>query len=317
MTATSFSASAWRSGTGSDPILKERLFGLTGNEGNHGEDVKEVYFYLDSTPTHSYMKMLYRYPQAAFPYADLVAENRGRGFDEPEYELIDTGVFDEDRFFDVFVEYAKAAPDDLVINVEIVNRGPESAACTVLPILWFRNTWSWGYPDGPMGYTHGKPALMRGDDVGNARAVAATHPSLGDYWLYADGSPELLFTENETNRERLFGLPNATPYVKDAFHRLIIDGEETAVSPDQGGSKAAAHYALLLAPGERAELRLRLADRSPLSAICRLYGGALATSGRGRSFLRSGSIRGADRRRTQDPAPCAGRHALVQATVLL
>ncbi len=257
-----FSLALWN---GRDPILKERLFGLTGHEGNHGEDVKEVYFYLDSTPTHSYLKMLYKYPQAAFPYADLVAENRRRGFDDSEYELIDTGVFDEDRYFDVVVDYAKAAPDDVLINIEVTNRGPEEATCIVLPTLWFRNTWNWGYPNGPMGSTPEKPVLTRSGDAENARTVAATHPSLGSYWLYAEGEPELLFTENETNRERVFGVANATPFVKDAFHRFVIDGEAGAINPAQSGTKAAAHYVLTLAPGEHAAIHLRLANH-PQSA---------------------------------------------------
>ena len=250
-----FALALWN---GRDPILKERLFGLTGPEGNHGEDVKEVYFYLDSTPTHSYMKMLYKYPQAAFPYAELVKENRRRSAQDAEYELLETGVFAEDRYFDVFVEYAKADTDDILIRIRVVNRGPESAACHLLPTLWFRNTWSWGYPDGPMGDVPGKPQLSRGPEANGSQAVAAQHPTLGDYTLYAEDAPELLFTENESNRERLFGVPNPTPFVKDAFHRYLIQGEASAVNPAQTGSKAAAHYHLHLQAGETKTLRLRL-----------------------------------------------------------
>lgn len=246
---------------GRDPILKERLFGLTGNEGNHGEDVKEVYYYLDSTPTHSYMRMLYKYPQAPFPYNDLVAENRRRNADDFEYELLDTGVFADDRYFDVFVKYAKAAPEDLLIMVEIVNRGPERADCVVLPTLWFRNTWDWGYTAGPLGYAPGKPVLQRDQDKEDARVVAASHPRLGNYWLYAEGAPDLLFTENETNRARLFGQPNASPFTKEAFHRYIIHGESGVVNPAQVGTKAGAQYALSIAPDERVVLRLRLSNR--------------------------------------------------------
>src|SRR5262245_59386118 len=190
-----------------DPILKERLFGLTNSEGNHGEDVKEYYFYIDSTPTHSYMKYLYKYPQREFPYRDLIETNRSRSRQEFEYELLDTGIFDDDRYFDVFVEYAKDRPDDIVIRFTVVNRGPESARLHLLPTLWFRNTWSWG-KGGP------KPSLR---EVGGR--IRASHPELGDYTLAAEGTPERLFAENESNAERLWHQPNATPWVKDAFHR--------------------------------------------------------------------------------------------------
>ena len=251
-----FAVALWN---GRDPILKERLFGLTGPEGNHGEDVKEHYFYLDSTPTHSYMKMLYKYPQAAFPYAELVEENRRRTVHEAEYELLDTGVFDEQRYFDVFVEYAKAAEDDILVWVEVVNHGPAAAACDVLPTLWFRNTWSWGYPNGPMSYARGKPLLQRQPEATNGYvAIAADHARLGRYTLYAAGAADLLFTENETNQDRLYGGANATPFVKDAFHRYVILGEESAVNPAQTGTKAAAHYRLQVEAGGRATLHLRL-----------------------------------------------------------
>jgi len=250
-----FALALWN---GRDPILKERLFGLTGPEGNHGEDVKEAYFYLDSTPTHSYMKMLYKYPQAAFPYADLMEENRQRGAQEAEYELLDTGVFAEDRYFDVFVEYAKAATDDILVRIRIVNRGPDAADCRVLPTIWFRNTWSWGYPDGPMGDAPGKPHLRALGEADGVHAVAAQHSQLGRYTLYAVDAQGLLFTENETNQARLFGATDTAPFSKDAFHRHLIQGETSAVNPAQTGTKAAVDYSLHLAAGGETTLRLRL-----------------------------------------------------------
>ena len=231
-----------------DPILKERLFGLTNSEGNHGEDVKEYYFYLDSTPTHSYMKYLYKYPQREYPYRDLVETNRRRSREEFEYELLETGVFDDDRYFDVFVEYAKESPEDILIRITVHNRGPEAARLRVLPTLWFRNTWSWG-EEQP------KPSL-RGVGPG---AMQATHPELGDYWLLCDGAPELLFTENESNAQRLWDQPNASPYVKDAFHEYLIAGRGEAVNPARVGTKAAAHYVLDVPAGGSATVRLRLA----------------------------------------------------------
>jgi hypothetical protein len=236
-----------------DPILKERLFGLSGAEGNHGEDVKECYWYLDSTPTHSFMRFLYRYPQAAFPYEELVAENRRRGRGEPEYELIDTGVFEEDRYFDVLVEYAKAGVEELLVRITAINRGPEPAPLHLLPTLWFRNTWSWD-PHAP------RPILRPGDSAGDGwRTLATNHSHYGERRLYCEGAPELLFTENETNTERLFGVANTSAHVKDAFHEYVVHGREEAVNPARFGSKAAAHYRLLLAPGERREVRLRFA----------------------------------------------------------
>jgi hypothetical protein len=246
-----FALALWN---GRDPILKERLFGLAGGEGNHGEDVKEVYFYLDSTPTHSYMKMLYKYPHAAFPYADLINENRRRGHFDFEYELLDTGVFNENRYFDVFVEYAKADPDDILIQITVVNRGSNSEICHVLPTLWLRNTWSWGYPAGPMGDTPEKPVLQKM----TSEIIRAAHSAAGTYYLYAEEAAEWLFTENETNVKRLYGSANGTPYVKDAFHRYIIDGETKAINPEQTGTKTAAHYTKTLSGGERWTLRLRL-----------------------------------------------------------
>ena len=236
-----------------DPILKERLFGLTGNEGNHGEDVKEYYFYLDSTPTHSYARFLYKYPQAGFPYADLVEENRRRDKHAPEYELIDTGVFRENRYFDVEVEYAKADPEDMLIRVRVTNRGPDRAPIDVLPTIWFRNTWSW-CPNPT------RPSLAR---FGGRAVVALDEPKYGQRWLYCDGEPQLLFTENETNSQRLYGWGDATAYVKDAFDRLVVQGERSAVNPQERGTKAAAHYALTIPSGDTATLMLRLTDRWP------------------------------------------------------
>ena len=230
-----------------DPILKERLFGLTNSEGNHGEDVKEYYFYVDSTPTHSYMKYLYKYPQREFPYRDLVETNGKRSRSELEYELLDTGIFDDDRYFDVFVEYAKAAPEDIFIRVSVHNRAREGARLRVLPTLWFRNTWSWGYDE----Y---RPSLC---ETGSG-VIRATHQELGEYWLYCDGATELLFTENESNARRLWNQPNASPYVKDAFHAYVIDGQGDAVNPAKAGTKAAAHYVCDVPAGGAATIRLRL-----------------------------------------------------------
>ena len=241
-----FALALWN---GSDPILKERLFGLTGDEGNHGEDVKEYYFYLDNTPSHAYMRALYKYPQAPFPYAALVAENRRRTKADPEYELIDTGVFDDDRYFDVFVEYAKADEDDILIRIVAVNRGEDRAPLTLLPTLWFRNTWSW---------TPGseRPTMHR--FVGAPSAVEAICPPLGRLVLQCDGSPELLFTENETNYERLFGARNAGPFVKDAFHAYVVHGDAKAVNPLGEGTKCAALYRADVDGGASVEIRLRL-----------------------------------------------------------
>ena len=255
-----FALALWN---GADPILKERLFGLTGPEGNHGEDVKEEYFYLDATPTHSYGRGLYKYPQRAFPYDALVAENARRGRLEPEYELVDTGVFEEGRYFDVTVEYAKASPDDILVTITVANRGPEPAPLAVLPTLWFRNTWSWGRSG--EGYWRGArlsaPVPPVGV-VGGVQEVIAEHPTLGRYRLLVEpgpgGAPELVFTENETNAELLFGSPNATRFVKDAFHAAIVQGRGDAVNPARTGTKAAAVHRLTLAPGAKARLRLRL-----------------------------------------------------------
>src|SRR5215207_3967895 len=251
-----FALALWN---GRDPILKERLFGLAGPEGNHGEDVKELYYYLDSTPTHSYLKALYKYPQAEYPYEALARVNRERGKADPEFELLDTGVFDGNRYFDVFAEYAKADADDILVRITVANRGPEPATLHLLPTLWFRNTWSWGR-DGE-GYWP-KPVLRR---TGPAR-IEAEHQSLGHYVVEAEpvagaAPPELLFTENETNAARLFGAPNAQPYVKDAFHRFVIEGERDAVQPEASGTRAAVHCLLTIPAGAEQTARLRLRQR--------------------------------------------------------
>ncbi|HEY6147215.1 MAG TPA: glucosidase, partial [Thermoanaerobaculia bacterium] len=246
-----FALALWN---GRDPILKERLFGLSGTEGNHGEDVKESYFYIDSTPTHSYMKALYKYPQAEFPYTRLVDENRRRGKHDPEFELSDTGVFDGDRYFDVFVEYAKAAPDDVLIRITVANRGPDAADLHLLPTVWFRNTWSWGRTG--EGYW-ARPRIA----AESSRVLLADHESLGRFRLYADVSPaepELLFTENETNVARLYGAANPTPHVKDSFHDYVVHGRRDAVNPGAVGTKAAAVYRLSLPAGGETMIRLRL-----------------------------------------------------------
>ncbi|HEY2293794.1 MAG TPA: glucosidase [Thermoanaerobaculia bacterium] len=246
-----FALALWN---GQDPILKERLFGLTNSEGNHGEDVKEYYFYLDSTPTHSYMKYLYKYPQAAYPYEDLIATNRRRGRQDFEYELIDTGVFDEDRYFDVFVEYAKVSPEDLLVQITVHNRGPEPATLHLLPTLWFRNTWSWG-GESP------RPLLRQA--AGAPGLVAASSPELGVRFLYTADAAELLFTENETNNERLFQTLNPTLYVKDGINDYIVHGRQNAVNPEERGTKVAAHYPLTVAAGASRTIQLRLSDVAP------------------------------------------------------
>jgi hypothetical protein len=246
-----FAVALWN---GHDPILKERLFGLTGSEGNHGEDVKEYYFYLDSTPTHSYMKYLYKYPQSEFPYAQLVKQNRRRSKYEGEYELMDTGVFAEDRYFDVFVEYAKADVEDILIKISVVNRGPEAATLHVLPTLWFRNRWSWGNSKENSGNNALKPSLKA-----NSGAVEILHHIFGERYLYCAGEPELLFTENETNVHRLYGVEAAPGYYKDGINDYIVNGAKNAVNPAQIGTKAAAHYVLTVAAGETKTIRLRLA----------------------------------------------------------
>jgi hypothetical protein len=254
-----FALSLWN---GQDPILKERLFGLDNHQGNHGEDVKEAYWYLDATPSHSYLAMRYRYPHRQFPYEELRNENGRRGLVDPEYELIDTGVFDDGRYFDVDVEYAKADVDDIVIRVTVTNRGDESARLDLLPTLWFRNTWSWGYEDGPM---HDVPEKPRIDlaDLGNGWIEAvARHPQLGEYHWYAAAARDLWVTENETNSQLLYGSDSGPRYAKDAFHRRLIHEDAAAVQPNRSGSKAAAWYTLQLGPGETSAVTLRLAARA-------------------------------------------------------
>ena len=251
-----FALALWN---GKDPIIKERLFGLTNSEGNHGEDVKEYYFYLDSTPTHSYMKYLYKYPQAAYPYEELITKNREAGRGKPEYELLDTGIFNEDRYFDVFVEYAKAAAEDISIKISVANRGPEAATLHLLPTLWFRNTWSWDQG--------GKKPELKGETGKGGSVIRAHHTdpifqeSLADYEMYCEGDATLLFTENETNYGRLFNAPNASPFVKDAFNNYLVAGQKDAVNPAGVGTKAAAYYVLNVGAGKTNEVRLRLVKK--------------------------------------------------------
>jgi hypothetical protein len=252
-----FAIALWN---GADPILKERLFGLTNSEGNHGEDVKEYYFYLDSTPTHSYMKYLYKYPQAAFPYLDLVRKNRERNRHEPEYELIDTGVFEENRYFDIFIEYAKADPEDILIRITAFNRGPETKPLDIIPTLWFRNTWSW--------VAHAvKPSL----GAAAANAIRASHPELGDFFLYGDTSFVPLFTENETNEERISHTPNNGPYVKDGINNFLVNGAAGCINRAQTGTKAGLHYHFEIPANGSVEIRLRLTPHAP-SATAKLFG---------------------------------------------
>ena len=249
-----FALALWN---GQDSILKERLFGLSGPEGNHGEDVKEYYFYLDNTPCHSYMKMLYKYPQHRFPYEQLVEENRRRGYSQFEYELLDTGIFDQNEYFDVFVEYAKAEENDILIQVTVHNRGPKAAPCTLLPTLWYRNTWSWGYDEDPIRNIYKKPKLKQVD----SQTLEGEHSVLGHSYLYTENAADFLFTENETNHERLHQKPNASPYVKDAFHRYLIYKEQGAVNPHKSGTKACGLYPLLIPAGQSQTIRLRLTDK--------------------------------------------------------
>jgi Mannosylglycerate hydrolase MGH1-like glycoside hydrolase domain len=264
-----FALALWN---GKDPILKERLFGLTNGEGNHGEDVKEYYFYLDSTPTHSYMKYLYKYPQAAFPYDDLVQSSRNRSRTEFEYELLDTGVFAQNRYFDVFVEYAKASPEDVLIRITVHNRGPDPATLQLLPTLWFRNDWSW--------HTESRrPVLRQAADAPARPVVQAAHPDLGERFLYGDGDTTLLFTENETNTQRIFGVPNRQPFVKDGIDHYVVHGRTGAVNPAKTGTKVAAQYRLTVGPGESKVVRLRLSDRSP-AALAKADGRAAGPFGK-------------------------------------
>jgi hypothetical protein len=253
-----FSLAFWN---GADPFLKERLFGLSNPQGNHGEDVKEYYFYLRNTPTHSSMHALYKYPQRAFPYVDLLETNARRPRTEPEYELLDTGIFDEDRYFDVDVEYAKAGPEDIVVRIDVTNRGPDAATLQLLPTLWYRNTWSWGWDDR-------KPSIA---DVPNppsdTRVLRADHWKLGTYWLTAEGAPELLVTENETDRQRLWNVANASPFVKDGINRAVVDGDATAVNPKNTGTKASLRYTLEIPSGETRRVTLRLAAGEAAPAL--------------------------------------------------
>ncbi|MFN8628281.1 MAG: glucosidase [Candidatus Binatia bacterium] len=262
-----FALALWN---GKDPILKERLFGLTNSEGNHGEDVKEYYFYLDSTPTHSYMKYLYKYPQAVYPYSDLIDTSQRRTRDEFEYELLDTGVFDADRYFDVFVEYAKASPEDILIKITVANRGPEAAELHVLPSLWFRNDWApWISKRGE------KPLLKAIAGPAGTTALTATHAMLGTYDLYCEGDAPLLFTENSTNHARLrLDYPDEGPYLKDAIDNYVVDGRRDAVNPERQGTKAAAHYRLTIDSGQSATVRLRLAAQALAEPRAHATGGA-------------------------------------------
>lgn len=252
-----FAVALWN---GRDPILKERLFGLTGTEGNHGEDAKEYYFYLDSTPTHSYMKYLYKYPQAEFPYGKLVDENRSRRREEPEYELIHTGVFNENRYFDVVVEYAKVTPEELLIRIQMTNRGPDRAELTLLPTLWFRNTWSWGIDAR-------RPRMREGNAADEMSVIELDHEYYGARRLWCEGKPALLFTENETNTRRLYGDQDGAKYVKDSFHDYIVQGRIDAINPEKLGSKAAAHYQLALSQGASETIRLRLTNSTEAPGV--------------------------------------------------
>ena len=240
-----------------DPILKERLFGVTGSQGNHGEDVKEYYFYLDNTPTHSYMKYLYKYPQGAYPYADLVEENQRRGTDDAEYELLDTGIFEGDRYFDIFVEYAKGTHEDILIRITAHNRSDEAKPLHILPTLWFRNTWSW-FEEAQ------KPTLKVAAQKSDYSVIEANHPTLGNRWLYCKSPNELLFTENETNFARLFGQDNASPYTKDGINNYIVNGDEKAVNADPLGTKFSPHYQLEIPAQESCTIELRLCDTDSL-----------------------------------------------------
>ena len=256
-----FALALWN---GRDPILKERLFGLSANEGNHAEDVKEYYSYLDSTPTHSYMKALYKYPQEEFPYRKLLEENRRRTRNDPEYELLDTGVFEENRYFDVFTEYAKTSPEDILIKITTTNRGTAEADLSVLPTIWFRNTWAWGRDEyRPVLRAIEQLGVPEEDGKRGSEVIGVDHKSYGQRWLICEGKPELLFTENETNAGKLFGGQNRAPYVKDGINDYVVQGKRESVNPDRTGTKASALYRLRVAPGGTATLRLRLTDREP------------------------------------------------------
>ncbi len=245
---------------GQDPFLKERLYGLSGPEGNHGEDVKELYWYEDSTPTHSFANMRYHYPQQAFPYEQLRHENALRGYDDREFEISDTGVFNDNRFFDINVSYAKASEDDVLISVTITNKAAQSAPLSFVPQLWFRNTWSWGYDSGPMGDVSTRPQLSQQEHEHLPSSLLAEHSALGDYHFYWQGNPTLMLTENETNNQKLYGTPNETPYVKDAFHDYVVEDNLEAINPAMRGTKAGLHYKLTLAAGASRTFQFRLCN---------------------------------------------------------
>ena len=250
-----FAVALWN---GKDPILKERIYGLTGTQGNHGEDVKDYYFYLDSTPTHSYMKGLYKYPQAEFPYSELEIENRTIGRRGMEYELLDTGVFDRNNYYDVLVEYAKDSPEDILIKISVTNHGDTTQTLNILPTLWFRNTWSWEK-------NATKPNLKIAQQDSKFASIAAQHPDSKSYWFYCEGQPELLFTENETNYPKIFNYDNGKQYFKDGINNYIVDRQQNAVNPQQIGTKFAPNYQLTIAGGETKTIKLRLCDRANLS----------------------------------------------------
>ena len=266
-----FALALWN---GKDPILKERMFGLSGSEGNHGEDVKEYYFYLDSTPTHSYMKMLYKYPQAEYPYTDLVVENRHRGNLDFEYELLDSGIFDGIRYFDVLIEYAKAQQNDILVRITLSNRGGVASDCFALPSLWFRNTWSWGYENGPMNDVSDRPRLLQAMGRSGYDVVEINHPTAGSYYLYAEDADDLLFTDNESNLSLFENSSNGNSFVKDAFHRYLVNGEKDAVNPAREGTKSAALYSCNIDPGSSNTIRLRMADthhETPFAEFDRIF----------------------------------------------
>ena len=313
-----FAIALWN---GQDAILKERLFGLTNSEGNHGEDVKEYYFYLDSTPTHSYMKYLYKYPQAAFPYDDLVKTNQQRSREAFEYELVDTGVFDDDRYFDIFVEYAKADPTDILIKITAVNRGPEAAPLHLLPTLWFRNEWSsW------ISQPTEEPELKQVAGPEATSVVATSHATLGDFRLACEGNVPLLFTDNVTNNARLFpDYPNASPYVKDGINAYVVNGEQGAVNPAQRGTKTSAHYQMVIGPGQSATVRLRLTaqpsgEQQPTATNApfgpefdELFSSRVAEAD---EFYRTVTPPNISADQRGHHAPGVGRHALEQAALL-
>ncbi len=292
---------------GVDPILKERAFGLSGTEGNHGEDVKEYYFYTDNTPTHSYMKALYKYPQGSFPYEDLVKTNGARSRHDSEYELLDTGVFAENRYWDVEVEYAKVSPDDICVVITASNRGPDTATLHLLPTVWLRNTWAWGYGDDKGTLTQSGTA-----------SVDVFHPDLGHWQLACEECPEFLFTENETNAVKLYGAAhNAAPHVKDGFHEYLVHGRQEAVNGAKTGTKAAAHYTVSVAGGQSAVVRLRLTEGRHTSAP---FGAdfdrtVAARRAEADAFYAAIGQAGLVRRRTPGDASGIGGHAVVQ-TVL-